>query len=352
VAALQSDYNHSDWQAIRRLIVDRAEANGLVTAMQQWNAAGVGRLRASLVYSHGFGRGLDVGTVRLAGDARVVPDYRIYVFRPARRDIVAAATGVRGSSYKNADWMVTRLGNFIVYHSPYQVVGADRRYLGQLESQRGIFMRKFHVRLPPLAAVYLYPTVSLMRSLTHSGCGGQDEIGCTDPFAKPPTIQTTIQAIFHEAIHVYQLSLVPPGFTQHGQPMVYVAPRFIAEGMAVALQNPEVDPHFSDYCSSLDWVPLNDCARDAILRVNPMKILSDKRFFAVNPGDAYSLGGSFVTYLIESRGYRTFGRFYYVLAHQPTDKVRDYEVATHTVYHTSIETLLARWRGWLCRSGC
>jgi hypothetical protein len=130
-----------------------------------------------------------------------------------------------------------------------------------------------------------------------------------------------------------------------------VAPLFIAEGMAVALEDREVDPRLSDYCSELSYVPLDSCAQQSIGDVRPISLLRDGGFKRADPGDAYALGGSFVKYLILKHGYRTFGRFYHALAAQPSDTEHDYNVATQAVYRQSVRQLLASWQATLCAGG-
>jgi hypothetical protein len=155
-------------------------------------------------------------------------------------------------------------------------------------------------------------------------------------------------AFYHEPSHVYERSISPPNKGHE----IYYAPLFLGEGMAVALEDPQLDPHLSDYCSDLDYAPLDDCARTAMAEVNPMSILSDRGFNHANAGDAYALGGSFVKYLILRGGYYRFGRFYYVVAAQPKDRVQDYNVAARQVYGQSIQNLISAWRRSLCPHGC
>jgi hypothetical protein len=200
------------------------------------------------------------------------------------------------------------------------------------------------VKLPPVAAYYLYPDQTMIARLTNGTCGSNpDNVGCTVQQARPPTIHASEWVSYHEPIHVYQTVMEPKGYT---------APLFIAEGMAVALEDRDVDPRLSDYCSEVAYVPLDDCAQYAITNVKPRSLLSDSGFNAADAGYAYSLGGSFVKYLILRYGYRAFGKFYYDLAAQPKDRVRDYDVATYRVYHASIDSLLSGWRRQLCQSGC
>jgi hypothetical protein len=131
-----------------------------------------------------------------------------------------------------------------------------------------------------------------------------------------------------------------------------VDPLFIAEGMAVALEDRELDPRLSDYCSDLSYVPLDSCAQQSIGDVQPISLLRDSGFKKADPGDAYALAGSFVKYLILTYGYHPFGRFYYVLAAQPSDREKDYNIATQSVYHASVRQLLAAWRAQLCTTMC
>jgi hypothetical protein len=122
--------------------------------------------------------------------------------------------------------------------------------------------------------------------------------------------------------------------------------------MAVALEDREVDPRKSDYCSEVAYVPLDECAQYAITQTRPIGLLSDVGFDKADAGYAYSLGGSFVKYLILTHGYRPFGAFYYDLAAQPHDGVMDYTVAAERVYHVTIRALLHDWQTSLCRTGC
>jgi hypothetical protein len=224
--------------------------------------------------------------------------------------------------------------------------------MADLEYERAQFIRKFGVKLPPLAAYYMYPDTQMMDRMTKGSCGSvPDNIGCTNPFASPPTIQAaTIWPSYHEPIHVYELALAPQA--RPGSPTVNVAPRFISEGTAVALEDRQLDPRLSDYCTDITYGPLDTCGRAAAAHVNPLSLLSDNGFTRAPAGYAYALSGSFVKYLILRYGYRPFGRFYYVLAAQPTDHQHDYDVASRAVYHKPIATLLDEFKLALCPAGC
>lgn len=348
---MQSAYRDSQWQSVRVQFLDRAAASDLVVRMQRWKGHDVSHLQVSVVYSHKLSVGQYVATLEFSADPRAVPYFRIYRFKVVgnRARIVAVDDGVGGASYQQADWQVTRTAHFIVYHSPYQLVGTDRHYLADLEHQRSLFLQRFRVPLPTLAAFYLYPDQQLMSRFTHGQCGAQPgEVGCASPLSDPPTIQSEIQAAYHEPIHVYELSLVPPPTGR----LVYVAPLFIAEGTAVALEDRQLDPRLSDYCSDINYAPLDDCARAGIGDVDPLKLLPDAGFNHADAGDAYALGGSFVKYLILRFGYYRFGRFYYTLAAQPRDRVLDYDVAARKVFRLGITSLIAQWKSALCRPGC
>ena len=122
--------------------------------------------------------------------------------------------------------------------------------------------------------------------------------------------------------------------------------------MAVALEDRQADPRLSDYCSTLIYVPLDACAQVSIGQTRPIDLLDDHGFNRADAGNAYALGGSFVKYLILKYGYRSFAKFYYKLASQPSDTLKDYNVATYAMYHTSITLLLKAWRLELCAHGC
>jgi hypothetical protein len=348
-------YTAANWPTIERLIADRSAGRTLARDLQIWRADGVAKLNASLTYTKRVGPRRYVVSIRLAADPRVIPYWVFYLVQvdEGRARVLRPVTGLSGPNYARATWTVDQTAHFVVYHSPYELEGADRRYVGDLELQRATFVKKFRVTLPPRAYLYLYPDPASMQALTRRSpepCGVRpEEIGCTYAYVRPPTIHALVEAIFHEAIHVFQLSLVPPS---HIRGSVYVAPLFVGEGMAVALQDPEVDPRLSDYCSELRYVPLDTCARSALRRVNPMTILSDRGFKASNPVDAYALGGSFAKYLILRYGYVRYGRFYYRLAGRPSDTLRDYDAASSAVYGKRIRALVAAWRTSLCGTGC
>jgi len=158
--------------------------------------------------------------------------------------------------------------------------------------------------------------------------------------------------MYHEPVHVYELALSPPPAMKDGQLQYYVAPLFIGEGTAVALQDRSLDPRLSNYCSDLAYAPLDDCAREAASAVRPLTLLSDSGFQRADPGYAYALGGSFVKYLILRYGYRAFGHFYYQLAAQSKDRLSDYNVATQRIVHQPIERLINAWFSGLCGNGC
>lgn len=318
--------------------------------MQGWKDFGVGTVGVSVLSAARVGAGRYEVTTQFSGDPRAAPQDAFYLFRLSATSarIQGIDTGISGSSFLHATWEVTRLKHFIVYHSPFQLAGQDKRLVTELESQRAVVARKFGVTLPPMAALYLYPTLTQMRALSNGSCGTGGEIGCTAPYTHPPTIQALRQALFHEPIHVYQLSFVPPPRNSQN---VWVAPLFIAEGMAVALQDPQADPRLSDYCSQVGYRPLDDCARVAVHHIHPLNVLADAGFRRADPSYVYSLGGSFVKYLLLHHGYHTFRRFYYVLAGRPSDKLADYNAAAHAAYGQDIVPLLRAWTASLC-GGC
>ena len=350
-AVMEDAYLHGDWSEVRGQFAQPSTGSSLVASMQMWKGQDISRVAVSVAYARRVGAARYVVTLRLGADNRTIPDYRIFLCSTAGKvaRILGRAGKIPGRSYRQANWDVTRTQHFLVYHSPYQLVGTDRIYLRNIEHQRALFAARFKVRLPAMATYYLYPSQAEMRRLTGGGCGARPgEIGCTSPFSNPPTIQATLQATYHEPIHVYELALLPS--PSHG--FVYLEPLFIAEGTAVALEDRELDPRLSDYCSNLDYAPLDECAREAVRDVDPVTLLSDRGFKHADAGEAYALGGSFVKYLILHGGYPRFGRFYHALAAQPNDSAADYDVASRSVYGKPIRTLLSEWKSDLCRSGC
>jgi hypothetical protein len=341
----------SRWQEVKDSFVRGTDAAALVDQMAQWQDGRVRQLHIVPTYVQRLSPDRYVGTLRLSDDPRAVPAYKIYIFnlRSTETKVEGATSGIQGLDFNQVRWSVTRSKHFVVFHSPYEVQGADRQFLADLEYQRTQVEEKFGVKLPPLASYYLYPNTSLMSRLTAKSCGSNpDNVGCADPYTHPPSIQTSEWPTYHEPIHVDQLALEPrPKGTT-----VLVAPLFIAEGTAVALQDREADPRLSDYCSTLVYVPLDVCAQVSIGQTRPVDLLSDKGFKRSDAGNAYALGGSFVKYLILKYGYRPFGRFYYKLAAQPSDSVKDYDVATYAIFHTSIGQLLQGWQHALCARGC
>jgi len=353
VAQLQRDYARSDWGSIQREVSGKGVASSLLDQMQQWKVEGVSGLRTGLVFSQSTGKGQYVGTVEFCDDPRATPAFATFVFqlRGSAAQIVGTATGLRGATLEGASWRITRSRHFVIYHSPYQVTGSDARFVADLEYQRAQFILKFGVSVPSQIAYYLFPAQDMMKQLTRGVCGSRPEnVGCAGPFAHPPLILATIWPTYHEPIHVYERALEPS--VRPGAIDVYVAPLFIGEGTAVALEDREVDPRLSDYCSDLRYAPLDTCARTAIPHVQPLSLLSDAGFQRADPGYAYSLGGSFVRYLIVRFGYRTFGRFYYALAARPRDTISDYDAASRPTYHETIRQLVQQWRTDLCRPGC
>jgi hypothetical protein len=351
VAALQTLYDRADWTGIRARFSDPRLADSLLARMRRWKSEQVNQVRASLVYVTPLGRARFEGTVEFAADERTIPDYKFYVFNEAGRTvrIVGTAPGI-GAATSDPSWVLSRTAHFIIYHSRYQLAGADRQYLVDLEHQRTQFAREFGVVMPPVATYHLYPDQITMDRMTGGSCGSAPgETGCTRPFTHPPSIYGVLRATYHEPIHVYELALAPrPSLNG----TVWVAPLFIGEGTAVALEDKNADPRLSDYCSDLGFAPLDECARIAIAHLQPSSILSDTGFREADAGFAYSLGGSFVKYLILRYGYRPFGHFYYDLAAQPSDRVADYNVASQHVYHLTIGQLISAWTDELCRQGC
>jgi hypothetical protein len=350
---LHADYRSGRLSVVRSQFLEGTAASSLRARMELWREEGLPDLHVALTYTHRLGPLDTVGEVEFAGDPRTMPSYSIYRFHWTGTSMRIAGTvsGLRGTTFANTNWTVTRTAHFVVYHSPYQLVGSDRHYLPELESQRRQLQQKFHVVARRVAPMYVYPDQATMSRLTGGGCGrAPGEIGCTAANSGIPVVQTLIQAVLHEAVHVFEGALVPP---PPDREHVYVAPRFIAEGMAAALQNKEADPRLSDYCSPrLVFVPLQKCAKIALYDTRPSNLLTDKGFARADPSDAYALGASFVAYLIGHGGYVKFGHFYYKLAGQPADRPADYDVAARAVYGVPISNLLQHWTGSLCPSGC
>lgn len=353
VAGLKTSYDDADWGAISQEVTDRKLRHELLRQMQDWQYTPVEHLDVGLVYARRRAPHLYIGTVRYTADPRVAPLYESYLFRIGgyMAHIAGSVSGISGTSFRTATWTVTRSAHFTLYHSPYLPESAARDGLDRLEQQRSAFERLFGVRVAPRIAYYQYPKVAMMARLTQKWCGAQpDNIGCTDPYAQPPVIQVTENwPNYHEPIHVYERALEPP---PGGNGDTWQAPTFIDEGTAVALQDRQVDPRLSDYCSNLAYLPLQLCARQALRHVRPITLLSERGFDRADPEYAYSMAGSFVKYLILRQGHRAFGRFYHVLAAQPKDRIADYDVAARAVYRESMETLLGQWRAAVCGKGC
>lgn len=350
----QDNFTRADWGAVEHQFVDQSAGLDLVRQMKFWRQEEVSALHITLLHTRRLDVAAYVGTIQFAGDPRAVPAYAVYLFRRhgSQLRVEGTLSGIEGGTYQHATWSVTRSAHYIVYHSPYQLTGQDRRALDGLEHERAVFAREFGLHLPPLASYYLYPQQDLMRRMTlntPNQCGANpDNIGCTNPYLRPPSIQTSEWPSYHEPIHVFELAMEPP---PHGKNS-YEAPTFISEGTAVALEDREADPRLSDYCSVITYVPLDDCARVSVGGIQPLALLSDRGFGKADPGDAYSLAGSFVKYLILTHGYRPFAHFYYVLAAQPLDRQVDYDIAAQRVYHTTIARLLHDWQTKLCQPGC
>jgi hypothetical protein len=351
VADMQHAYAAGDWSSLRATFASQRDGQVWVQRMQNWKTEDVKNLVAALVYRRPLGNGRFIGTVEFTDDLRAPPSYAVYIFQKEGSSvrIVGTTTGIHGNTYRDADWSVTTSRHFVFYHSPYELQGRDRRFIADLEYQRAQFIKKFGVNVAPVASYYFYPEQRLMAPMTSHVCGTTPEyVGCADAYENPPTIQTSIWPTFHEPIHVYERALTPS--PRNGQ--YWAAPLFIGEGLAVALEDKHLDPRVSDYCSDLSYVPLDACAEQALPDVKPLSLISDAGFKKTLAGNAYLLAGSFVKYMLLTYGYHRFGRFYYVLAGQPRDGLKDYNVATESVYHRTIQSLLAGWQAGLCHTGC
>lgn len=343
---IERGYYAGDWSLVSAAFASPDLARPYVDLLRGWKNDTGGDLRVSLVYNRPLSATRSIGTVRFSGDPRTLPTYSVFVFtRDGGRTVISGVdAGLTGDSFRTVNWVVSRTRHFVVYHSPYQLAGSDRQGLQDMEHQRADFIRRFKVRLPPVAVYYLYPDQKLIGPLTGGMCGETpDNVGCTVPDTQPPSIHASEWVSYQELIHVYQTVMSPKG---------YSAPLFIGEGMAVALEDRNADPNTSDYCSELAYIPLDTCAQVAAGSARPMEMLTDDGFSHADPGYAYAVAGSFVKYLIETYGDRRFVRFYWVLSAQPKDTVNDYNVATRRVYGQSIQVLLSSWQTALCRGGC
>jgi hypothetical protein len=348
---LGAAYQQQDLGTLAGLISDSRLQHSMRSTMRQWLEEGVAPLRITLVSARGDGANRFIGNVEFWSDVRALPTYMIFVFERTKSGvrIAGTATGIRGTRYDAASWTLTRSAHFLIYHSPYQLAGPDVSVLRGLEAERSEFERKFGVKVATRIAYYLYPTQPMMAGMDGGACGTSSEyVGCALPYARPPLIHTIEWPSYHEPVHVYEVALEPPVRNGTG----YYEPLFIAEGTAVALEDRQFDPRLSDYCSDLVYIPLDECARQAVGQTSPLNALSDKGFQKGNLDDEYLEAGSFVKYLILHYGFRRFGKFYYTLAAQPKDTLHDYDVAARTVYHTDTRALLRAWRAALCRSGC
>ncbi len=344
-------YAGSRWRDVENTFTGTSDGVSLVSQMIRWQRERIHQLQIVPTFVQHQSANQYVATLRFADDPRAVPAYRIYVFgfHGTQPRVLGSTTGLKGSNFDNVRWSITRSAHFVVFHSPYEVQGADRQYLADLEYERTQVEHEFGVKLPAQASYHLYPNTTLMARLTGNTCGSSsDNVGCTDPYTRPPSIQTSLWPTYHEPIHVYQLAFEPPPTRS----AVLVAPLFIAEGMAVALEDRQADPRLSDYCSTLIYIPLDDCARISVGQTRPIDLLTDRGFKRSDPGNAYALGGSFVKYLMLKYGYRPFAKFYYKLAAQPSDTLEDYNAATYGIYHLSTPQLVQAWQHQLCASGC
>lgn len=340
---IQHGYANSDWGAVRGAFQHAADSQSLVDSMIRWQREGVSQLRVTPVFYGHLGKD-PVVTVQFASDARAVPDYEFFRLSTGRTPRIAGGVDASRSMQ-----VTSRSAHFVVHHAPYQWVGTDRKYIRYLEAQRRLFELKFGVSVAKMADVYLYTDRQSMQRNTGNQCGTRaGETGCTRPYATPPRIQELVRAAFHEPIHVYELAFLP----KRTRKFVYVAPLFIGEGTAVALENRHLDPRLSDYCSDLSYAPLDDCARLALGNIDPVKVLTDSGFRHADAGYAYALGGSFVKYLLLNFGFKPFARFYHALAARPGDSLADYDAAARTTYARSITELMNHWRTFLCRTGC
>lgn len=347
-----ADYAHADWQALLQLFADVHNGEDLVAQMQTWKSEAVHSLNIRVVYRGAYGTGRSIVTLQFTSDPRAIPVYAIYKISGmgTAAKVDGTVTGIHGANFETANWSITRSAHFVVYHSPYELRGTDRRFLADLEYERRQFMRKFGVTVAPVTHYYDYPLQRMMGLMTRGACGSTPElVGCANPYTVPPTIHTSLWPTFHEPIHIYEVALEP---RVHPRGPYFVAPLLIAEGTAVALEDREVDPRFSDYCSDLVYIPLDSCARQAVRDVKPIELLSDDGFKAANPSDAYLVGGSLVKYMILHYGYHRFGRFYYVLAAQPRDRQADYDVAARKVFGRTIQQVVDAWVHQLCQAGC
>jgi hypothetical protein len=352
LSRLAAAYQQQDLAKVGTLIRDARLAHDMRSTLRQWLEEGVSPLRITLVNARSDGPHQYVGTVEFWSDPRAVPDYMIFVFRRDKTGvrITGTVSGIRGSRYDAASWSLTRSAHFVVYHSPYELAGTDAKVVGDLEAERTAFERKFGVRVAPTIAYYLYPTQPLMTSMDGGACGTKAEyVGCALPYVRPPLIHTIEWPSYHEPVHVYEVAL-EPRIGRNG--IGYLAPLFLAEGTAVALEDKQLDPRLSDYCSDLVYIPLDECARQAVVDTNPLSALSDNAFLKGDLEDEYLEAGSFVKYLILRYGYKRFGKFYYTLAAQPKDTMHDYDVAARAVFHFDTRALFKAWRAALCRSGC
>lgn len=334
-------YRDGRWSRVRDVFVSPAAGTGLVSQLTAWRMEGVRGLRAVPVSVAAISPRRYVATLEFSADPRAIPAYDLYtaVWSAGSIRLSAPFTGLPPGSGSGA-WTVTASRHYRVYHSPFELRGADRRFLAALERQRTQFVRKFALRPPEVTRYYYYPRQNMIRAATRGACGATAVlVGCALPARGSPEIHTSEWPSYHEPVHIFQMAMEPSG---------YEAPMFIAEGMAVALENRELDPRRSDYCSDLAYVPLDRCAARAAPGVNPGTLLTDRGFSRGDPSISYLLSGSFVKYLILTGGYRRFGRFYYVLAAQPSDRRRDYDVAARRVYGVAMSVLLRRWREALC----
>lgn len=342
LARIQSIYQSGNLSALKRRLPGASTVPLLVAQLRAWHSQRVGPLQLQIIHSSRLSSHRYVETLEFSVDRRATPAYDIVLVEMSGGSarFAGSVSGIQGTSYHSAQWSVSRTQHFTIYHSQYQLAGVDRAGLTALEQQRVAFEREFGVHLADRTAYYLYPTVALMDRMTHGSCGASaDNVGCTNPYTTPPTIQAALWPTFHEPIHVYELAFTP---LAKGD-MHYVAPLFVGEGMAVALEDRNADPRLSDYCSDLAYAPLDACASEALPHVQPMSLLSDKGFHHANPFYAYSLGGSFAKYLMLKYGYHRYGRFYYRLAAQPSDTVADYNVASRFVYRAGIQQLIHAW---------
>ncbi|HEY7726354.1 MAG TPA: type VI secretion system protein, partial [Anaeromyxobacteraceae bacterium] len=216
----------------------------------------------------------------------------------------ALAAGAAGGDLPSRGAVARALGGLAegrrcaVHHPREKAGGEAERLLRDCEFAAAEVARALELRNPPRARVFVYRSPDEKRRLVGAGRTSFTkpwlaEIHVNDEPSPRPVLR-------HELVHALASALAPGPLRVPARGLVLVRAGLV-EGLAAGLEPP------SGPFTQHQWAR---AMRDLGLLPPPAAFLGEARFLAAAPARAYAAAGSFVRFLLETRGPSAVARLY------------------------------------------